>query len=832
VADPTPASRAVLQQSQPPEAVDPHATPAPVVPGPREYPALTLPRQPDAELADRYRLLLELIPDGVVVHQEGRVVFSNRAAIRLVGLTDESQVLGRLIGEFVRPECREALTDRLRALVDPGVPSPPAEMHLCDVDGGAVPIESTSALTTWEGHPAYQVLMRDLTVNKLAERALTAQAALVEHVADAIIGTDLDGVVTSWNPAAESVFGWTRAETVGEPLVSLLGRRLDPPALASTGPVEAEVVGSDGRLLSIRATATLMSTGQGYVLLCTDETGRRQAEHRFRAVVSGLDEAVIVAGPDGLVDAANPAAEQLLEMAAGDLIGYRAGELPLRDRKGELLGAANPLATTLATGRATRPHLLRVHRTSGAVRWVTARSRPLDSPTPPCATVLTLSDVTERHEAAARVEHAATHDPLTGLPNRERLHRRIADLGDASRRHGERLVVLLVDLDGFKIINESAGHEVGDEALLTVGQRLRDRVRREDVVARPGGDEFVVLATVPDDDDGMRLAQDLLAELGRPLTGVLSGHHLRASAGLVVVGPDDARTAVELLRDADAAMHEAKAAGGGRVAAFDARLRADMLRRIRLGRDLREALAGGAGLWMAYQPLVDARTRRTAGAEALARWDHPELGAVPPMEFVAIAEQSGSVHPLGRFVLRRACADVASRIAQAPAGLRLSVNLSPRQLDEPGLAGLVAQALEETGTAPEALCLEVTESVVAIDDAAALRTLHELRAMGVSLAIDDFGTGYSSLARLRTLPVDELKIDRSFVTTLPDDAEARVIVGGVIQLAHTLDMRVVAEGVETARHADILAEMGCDLLQGYHFSRPVPIDQLFPHPPS
>jgi diguanylate cyclase (GGDEF)-like protein len=387
------------------------------------------------------------------------------------------------------------------------------------------------------------------------------------------------------------------------------------------------------------------------------------------------------------------------------------------------------------------------------------------------------------------------------------------------------LAVLYVDLDNFKVLNDTAGHALGDEALQLVAKRLAGQVRGSDVVARIGGDEFVVLASVAGADDAQALAARVLAGLTRPVSGRLRGHQLRASIGIVTVVPADPRTPLELLRDADAAMNQAKSSGRNRTAVFDAELRADVMRRIQLESGLRDALAG-SGLWVAYQPLVDLATGRWVGAEALSRWTHPTLGPVTPIEFIAVAEQSDLIHALGQRTLATACRDAVTLRSAGGPDLSISVNVSVRQLDDPTLVGDVEDILAMSGLPAEALCLEVTESSLALDEVRAGQSLHPLRDLGVRVAIDDFGTGYSSLARLRTLPVDELKIDRSFVTTLPTDRQARHVVSGIITLAHALDMRVVAEGVETAEHAAILAGMDCDIAQGYHFGRPVRISDF------
>jgi diguanylate cyclase (GGDEF)-like protein/PAS domain S-box-containing protein len=804
-----------------PGADEPSGAPACRVPGPRSCVA-------DAgtvDLADRYRLLVELIPDGVVVHQDGRIVYANRSAVRLVAGTLED-LLGQEIFSFIHPDSRADLLQRLATLVEPGMPSLPAETILQRLDGGTTVVESVSVRTAWEGRPAMQAILRDLTEHKAAQAALRYQAALVEHVSDAIIATDAEGRVTSWNPAAEVIFTFTAGDVLGQKITDVLGAALDPRMLAASERAQVEVHRSEGVVLAVRATAAPLADGAGYVLLCSDETAWREAERRFTAVVSALEEGIVAVDATGTVRSVNPAAERLLGRPRAGLVGSPADALPLLDQDGAELAERNPLGVTHRTGVPQQGQMIVVDRPDGSRVWLTAHSRPLPASTGlPCSAVVSFSDITERRAAADQLQYAATHDSLTGLPNRALLLEKIADVRCRARDDGRMLAVLFVDLDRFKAINDSAGHAVGDEALRLVAKRLSAKVRDRDVVARIGGDEFVVLAEVTDSDDAQVLAARVLAGLTRPVAGRLGGHQLQASIGIVTAATDDERGPADLVRDADAAMYQAKTSGRNRVAVFDAALRTDALRKLQLDNDLRGALRG-SGLWVAYQPLVELATGRWVGAEALSRWNHPTLGPINPLEFVTIAEQSDLIHDLGQRTLATACRDtVALRSTGAP-DFSISVNLSVRQLDDAALTQRVQDVLDASGLPGSALCLEVTESSLAFDETHAARTLDPLRDLGIRLAIDDFGTGYSSLARLRTLPVDELKIDRSFITMLTLDQQARQVVAGIITLAHALDMRVVAEGVETAQHAQILTDLNCDLAQGYHYSRPVPLSDF------
>jgi diguanylate cyclase (GGDEF)-like protein len=381
---------------------------------------------------------------------------------------------------------------------------------------------------------------------------------------------------------------------------------------------------------------------------------------------------------------------------------------------------------------------------------------------------------------------------------------------------------VFADIDNFKVINDSLGHRTGDELLIAVAERLAMELRPDDVIARFGGDEFVILLErVEDLDDVRGVADRLAAAIREPFE--LEGQHRFVSASFgIALAVGDAVCADDLLRDADAAMYQAKEQGKARLEVFDESLRTRAIERLELEAGLRDALAG-AQLELHYQPEVLLEDGRVFGTEALLRWNHPVHGLISPARFVPIAEQSGLIVPIGEWVLATACHQAADWIAEGREDFVMSVNLSPRQLSSPNLAQVVATALHDSGIPASALCLEITESAIMEDPEAAHGVLQGLKALGVRLAIDDFGVGYSSLSHLKyLLPVDVIKIDKSFVDGLLESGDSRAIVTAIIQLAHALGVQAVAEGVETAEQAAALREMECHIAQGYHFSRPQP----------
>ena len=431
--------------------------------------------------------------------------------------------------------------------------------------------------------------------------------------------------------------------------------------------------------------------------------------------------------------------------------------------------------------------------------------------------------VTELQELQEQLRHQAAHDPLTGLANRARLAqetaRRIAE--------GRSVAVLFCDLDDFKGVNDALGHATGDELLCAAAARIRGAVGADDLVARHGGDEFAVLASVaPDAVDALAAAtaERLVAAFLPPVAVEGRALHVRLSVGLATTG-QSGPGAEDLLRDAEVAMYQAKAAGKGRFETFTTGMREAVVRRHELRDELAAAIEDGQ-LRLQYQPIVDLRDGRMTAVEALVRWEHPERGRVPPLEFVPLAEETGLIVPLGRWVLREACSRAAAWTAAragASAGrepISIQVNLSARELEDPDLIEGVAATLAKTGLPPEQLTLEITETVLVRDAEAGGATLAGLRALGVHLALDDFGTGYSSLSYLRALPLTSLKVAREFVDGIARDSDDAAFVRLIVELARLRGLRVVAEGIETAEQLAVLRDFGCDRGQGYHFSRP------------
>jgi diguanylate cyclase (GGDEF)-like protein/PAS domain S-box-containing protein len=437
-----------------------------------------------------------------------------------------------------------------------------------------------------------------------------------------------------------------------------------------------------------------------------------------------------------------------------------------------------------------------------------------------------LADALDRQLTENDIRHRALHDPLTGLPNRTLFMDRLGQAVQRLRRRQSQAAVLFLDLDRFKLVNDSLGHAIGDELLAAAAPRLKQTVRATDTVARFGADEFgILLEDIGGEQDAIEMAQRIASVFTRPF--VLDGdeHFVTTSIGIALAlggeRPED------LIRDADAAMHRAKERGRARYELFDEGIRGRAISRLRVENDLRRALERDE-LTLDYQPLVALADRSIVGVEALVRWEHPERGRVPPLEFIPIAEENGLIEPIGRWVLEHACHQAAQWYHARPdaAPIRVAVNLSAVQFENRNLSATVAAALQGAGLDPSLLALEVTESVMIGHAEEVAETLKQLKRIGVRLVLDDFGTGYSSLAYLTRLPLDVLKVDRSFISGLGTESRDTAVTEAIVAMSHALSLQVVGEGAETALQVEELRRLGADLVQGYYFSRPVPAAEI------
>jgi diguanylate cyclase (GGDEF)-like protein/PAS domain S-box-containing protein len=552
----------------------------------------------------------------------------------------------------------------------------------------------------------------------------------------------------------------------------------------------------------------------------------RQSQRHFEALARNSSDGVLVVDPDGILVGTTHSTPPCLALDGEPIAGRLVWDLLRPDDRAS--AQALPEKAVLAPGTVHSTELC-LPGVDGAARWLVARVVNLVDEPAVGGLVMNLQDITDRKEIEEQLTHQALHDALTGLANRSLLRDRIELALRRSVRSGTHPTVLYLDLDGFKSVNDTLGHEAGDRMLCEVASRLAGVVRAGDTVSRLGGDEFAILIDADSSDihEASTTADRVLQVIGVPVD--IDGQLLGVSVSIGIAIAEEGSTATSLLRDADIAMYQAKSAGAGRWLGYHPTMRDDALQRFELSTDLQRALAEQQ-FQVLYQPVVELDTGRTVGVEALLRWHHPTRGVVMPDVFIPVAETTGQIVELGEWVLNEACCTVAKwPPVRRGEPFSLAVNLSGRQLASDRIVEAVSSALDGCGLAPESLVLEITETALIADPAAVAHRLQALRELGVRLAIDDFGTGYSSLNYLRQFPIDILKIDKSFVDTISDLGAAPAIVRGLLDLGHTLDLEIIAEGVEQHHQRIWLQDEHCRLGQGYLFARPMTEDQIAEH---
>ncbi|MCC6347638.1 MAG: EAL domain-containing protein, partial [Nitrospirales bacterium] len=463
---------------------------------------------------------------------------------------------------------------------------------------------------------------------------------------------------------------------------------------------------------------------------------------------------------------------------------------------------------------------------AGDIEWFEAIKTPLRNERDEVVGTTGIArDITRRKQMEETIRFQAYHDLLTGLPNRTLFMDRLSLAIPQAQRTRKRLAVLFLDLDRFKNINDSLGHTVGDHLLQDVADRLKGTLRETDTLARVGGDEFtVLLPLITQVEEAAKMAGKIIGIFKAPFLTDGQELHIASSIGISIC-PEDGVQAETLLKNADIAMYHAKDQGRNNFQFYNPALNIRTLERIHLENRLRQTVEHGE-LVVHYQPQVNIKTGKMVGAEALVRWLHPEQGLLNPQQFIPVAEEAGIIISIDQWVLRTACAQLKRWLTGGCPPLYITTNLSARQFQQPDLADTIMRILDETGLSPQSLGIEITETLAMQDTELTARTLKELSTWGVRFAIDDFGTGYSSLSYLKKLPLHKLKIDKSFIMDLTEDPDYRSIVSAIIAMAHSLKLEVTAEGVETEEQAAFLQAKGCDEIQGYFFSRPVPADEF------
>jgi diguanylate cyclase (GGDEF)-like protein/PAS domain S-box-containing protein len=700
------------------------------------------------------------------------------------------------------------------------------------------------------GQPGAVLSRADITALKASERSLRESEErfrlLAEHAQDMLYRyrfTPPPGIEYV-SPAVLSLTGYTPEEFYADPDI---GRRLvhpddqpvveellrDPARFAD--PLVLRWVRKDGRVLWVEQRIRVMTDDAGALTaiegIARDvnrrveaEEALRRSEERFRSLLQNASDIVAIIDAEHRIRYISPTVERVLGYRPDDVLGVNA------------LAAVHPddqaRVAALLDEELERPDNhpvveLRMRHHEGSWRYLEVIATNLIDDPSIGGVVVNVRDITERKHFEQELAYQAFYDQLTGLPNRALFVDRLRHALARAARRNDRLAVLFFDLDRFKVINDSLGHQAGDELLAAAARRLTGILRSSDTLARFGGDEFTVLVEDLTHSSGATgIADRIIETLRQPFT--LAGHEVVVSASIGIVISTPAHTEpADLLREADIALYQAKGSGRARYVVFDPSRQVPAVTRLTMESDLRRAIERGE-LLLHYQPEVDLDSGRIVGMEALARWQHPARGLVQPSDFIPLAEETGLILPIGQWLLEQACRQVRTWQAahRSVPPLMMSVNLSGQQFQHPDLVRMVARVLEQTGLDPAGLRLEITESVVVQDAESTVLTLLALKNLGVRLAIDDFGTGYSSLSYLTRFPVDTLKVDRSFVAGGGQDQRTLSVVRGVTALAHALGMDVTAEGIETAEQLSRVRAVRCDWGQGFYFFKPLPAADL------
>lgn len=706
------------------------------------------------------------------------------------------------------------------------------------------------AIIAWPAIGPHRRLTRDLKDAEERYRAMVEQLPAVLYVADF-------GAEATWHyvsPRIQDLLGFSAEEWKADPRLWIShihpddrqrviqeeefdGRR----ELGAESVSEYRMRTRDGREVWIRDEGVVMANALGEPALYRGfmidisarkeaELALRESEEQTRLIIETASQAYLAIDARGVIIDWNQQAEATFGWSRDEAIGQPLEDriVPIAERAAHRAGMARYLATGEGRRLGKRIEVTALHR-DGHEFLAEMTIWPVGSGDSIRFSAL-IHDITLRKQLELQLQHQAFHDSLTGLANRALFRDRVAHaLARQARRRGA-VSVLFSDLDDFKTVNDSLGHDAGDQLLVAVAERLRAVMRPEDTTARFGGDEFAILLEETTEDGTRRAAERILEALRSPFEFQGRQVVMRASIGAAITSDEETQPD-DLLRQADLAMYNAKSSGKGRFAFYEPQMHLAAMTRMELKADLEQAIATGQ-FDLHYQPIVDLRSGRVTGLEALLRWHHPERGVVLPPEFIPIAEETGLIVALGGWVIAAACQQLADWEA---AGQRAGtprehpsvwVNVSARQLQEPDFVEGVAEALRSTGIEADRLTLEITESALMAEVDQSAATLHRLRALGVRLAIDDFGTGYSSLSYLERLPVEVLKIDRSFTAAIGHGRDVPVLVRSIVKLGQTLHMQVLAEGIETAEQLARLRAIDCHLGQGFHFSPALPADEV------
>ncbi|WP_299697414.1 EAL domain-containing protein [Hydrocarboniphaga sp.] len=804
----------------------------------------------------RMRLVIEATPNAMImVDGSGAIVLVNSQTEKLFGY-GRSELLGQRVEMLVPARFRHHHDGYRRGFFahpDTRAMGAGRDLYGLRKDGSEVPIEiGLNPLQMPEGDFVLAAII-DITERKRAEQRLRL---VIEAAPNAMLMVNARGGIVLVNSQTEQLFGHTREELLALSIEALIPSRFrgrhegyrkgffaQPDARAMGAGRDLYGLRKDGSEVPIEIGLNPLQTEEGSFVLASviDITERIGAEKLSRAaqadllrqsILDSLPFSIIATDVDGRILTANPAAERLLGFGRHELVGQSA--LVMHEAV-ELERRASELS--LQTHAVIPPNFQVIvasgsQDTADEREWTYLRKDGSRLPVNIAITAMrddqgkvvgflkVAYDITQRKRAEAFIRHMAHHDALTGLPNRTLLFDRLEMAIHQVQRSGGQLAVLMLDLDHFKRVNDSLGHQIGDRLLLSIAKRLQDSVRQVDTVARLGGDEFVLLLTdVGSRGEVVAIVDKISKAIVMPIQ--IDSHELLIAASIGgSLFPGDGDDPVTLLKHADTAMYHAKAAGRSNFQWFSQAMLEQTEEKLALSTALRRAI-DGEDLAIHYQPEISLKNGRVVGMEALVRWDRGALGMVSPERFIPVAEESGLILQLGEWVLRSACAECVGIRQQTGRLLKLAVNVSPRQFQQKEWPLIVRRALDDSGLPADSLELEITEGMLMQHPEDGVDMLRALRKLGVGVVVDDFGTGFSSLSYLTRFPIDKIKIDRSFVRDLTTDTADAAIICAILAMAHSLNISVVAEGVETEQQQRYLQERGCDQAQGFRYSKAV-----------
>ncbi|HRT35738.1 MAG TPA: PAS domain S-box protein [Smithellaceae bacterium] len=813
------------------------------------------------ESEEKYRTILEEMNDGYFeVDLTGKYTFVTETNARLLATTPE-KLLGKDSSEYMVKEDIPLVRGAFNKIYKTGKPERNITYRALHKDG-------TIGIAELSGFPrkdekgniiGFRGIARDITERKQMEEALRQSEEkyrnILYSIQEGYFELDLAGNYTFVNDANCRLLGYSRDEIIG------MNSRQHMPyednykkasqaytKLFLTGkPIESMEIFSvkkDGTPVIYETSVTLIKDAQGKAIgfrgVSRDITERkqmeeqiRQSEERYRTIIEQMEDGYFETDLSGRFTFVNDAECRNTGYSCEEIIGKKSSLFVDEKTYKELF---NLFSNIYQTGKPIKSYDLALFKKDGTRTYNEISVNLIRNAQGESVGFRGIArDVTERKRQEEQIQYLATHDGLTGLPNRTLFGQLLNHAIQAAKRYNRKLAVFFIDLDRFKIINDTLGHEAGDQLLQEIAVRFRQTLRATDVVARLGGDEFVaMIEEINDAGQAITVAHKLLAEAMKPVSIMSQECRVTASIGICIY-PKDGDDEQTLMKNADIAMYSAKEAGKNNFQLYSSDIKPQSVERLSIETQLRFALERNE-LALVYQAKLDFKTGTITGVEALLRWNNPKLGQVTPMQFIPVAEETSLIIPIGRWVLRTACMQNVAWQKEGLPPVCMAVNLSLRQLVDENLIEDIEKALKDSGMAPELLELEITESMVMHNPGRMISVLTQIKKLGVRLAIDDFGTGYSSLAQIKHFPVDTLKVDRSFIRNIPENTEDKAITEVIIAMGKTLSLTVVAEGVETEEQLEFLRQRSCDEIQGFYFSKPIPPDEfarlLAQHSPS